>query len=200
MKRTPNRIKLLPLLESAFFTAQEGKKKGVPVRMLDYFCEQGVIERIGRGVYRSSEAQLDDEVQWEDLAITVQTIPEGVICLLSALCYYELTDEIMREYWIAVPNAQKAPKRKHTKIVRMRNMTLGLEKAQIGKWKVKIFNKERAVVDAFRYLDKETAICVLARYLQKTDTHRPNIRLLMQYARALRTSIEPYLLALNTVT
>jgi predicted transcriptional regulator of viral defense system len=157
-----------------------------------------VIERVGRGVYKSTSYEPIVELQWENLALTAATIPKGAICLISALTIYELTDEIMRECWIAVSNRTKPPKRPHTRIIRMRNMNLGKERKILGEYKVFIFDRERTIVDSFRFLSKETAIKALQAYLARTGGYKPDLRKLQKYARLLRVDLNPYILALTT--
>ena len=48
-----------------------------------------------------------------DLAHASKSYKGSAICLLSALSYWELTDEIPRQYWLAIPNNQ--PKKKTDK-------------------------------------------------------------------------------------
>ena len=104
----------------------------------------------------------------------------------------------MREYWIAVPNTDKSPKRPHTRIIRMRNMNLGLTTIKMGKYKVKIFDRERTVVDAFRYLSDEIAIKALQAYLKPSSQKKADLPKLSRYAKALRININSYIMALTT--
>ena len=133
----------------------------------------------------------------EDLVLTAASVPNGVVCLSSALYLYEMTDQILREYWIAVPNADKSPKRPHTRIVRMRNMTLGTTTLQLGAHTLKIFDRERTVVDAFRFLSDEIAIKALQAYLAG-HTHKPDLAKLSAYAKTMKVNLSPYLMALTT--
>lgn len=185
-------------VETPVFTAAEARAAGIPSRMLSHFCKTGIIERIGRGVYRGSKAKLEIDFQWEDLALVAMSIPNGVICLISALCYYKLTDQIMRQFWIAVPHASKSPRRPKTRIIRMRNMELGQTEIQIGTYRLKIFDKERTVIDSFRYLSKEVALKALQDYLRQTGSAKPNLNKLMKYAKTLRVNIHPFIMALTT--
>lgn len=186
------------LLTRPLFTADEARKEGVPSRMLSFFCQKGVIERAGRGIYRVAEVSTDIDPSFEELVLTALSIPHGVICLISALCYYQMTDQIIREYWIAVPNKDKSPKRPHIRVIRMRNMLLGQTSERVGKFKIKIFDRERTVIDAFRYLSHEIAIKALQTYLNSTSTHKPSLQKLSEYAKILRTNITPYIMALTT--
>ena len=178
--------------------ASDARARGIPSRMLAYFCRKGMIERISRGLYRVMDAYSGVDIDFEELVLTVAGIPHGVICLISALCYYNLTDQIMREYWIAIPNADKSPKRPHTRIVRMRNIALGQTYVKIGKYKVKIFDRERTIIDAFRYLSHEVAIKALQSYLKPSSDQKPDLLKLAKYAKSLRINITPYIMALTT--
>lgn len=183
------------LAKKEVFSSAEGRKAGIPPRMLAYFCEKGQIVKVRRGMYKIKDLDFDSEFEWEDLAITALSIPNGVICLISALCYYGLTDEIMREFWIAVPHATTSPSRKNTRIIRMRNISLGKTSVKIGSRKIKIFDRERTVVDAFRYLDKELALKVLQTYLKSDKETKPDIDKLLRYAKRLRVILTPYISA-----
>ncbi len=183
------------LAERAVFTAEEARLAGVPSRMLAHFCKKGLIERISRGVYKGGAAEVDIDFRWEDLALVAMSIPNGVICLISALCYYGLTDQIMREFWIAVPHASKSPKRLKTRIIRMRNIELGQTEVIVSAHHLKIFDRERTVVDAFRHLSHEVALKALQEYLKQREPSKPNLDKLLKYAKTLRVNIYPYILA-----
>ena len=61
----------------------------------------------------------------------------------------------MREYWIAIPNSHKSLKDLCVRVVRMRNMALGLTTMKIGELKFKFLIEKRTVVDAFPLLSHE---------------------------------------------
>ncbi|MBS0585171.1 MAG: type IV toxin-antitoxin system AbiEi family antitoxin domain-containing protein [Verrucomicrobia bacterium] len=183
------------LSKKAVFSSAEGREAGIPPRMLAYFCQKGQIEKVSRGMYKIKDIDFQSAFEWEDLAITALSIPNGVICLISALCYYGLTDEIMREFWIAIPHATTSPSRENARIVRMRNISFGQTTVKIGSRKIKIFDRERTVVDSFRYLDKETALKALQAYLKANNDRKPDIDKLLKYAKKLRVDLTPYISA-----
>ena len=186
------------LLTRPSFTAKEARGLGLHPSLLAYYTKQGVFERVSRGVYKNPKSKSDEHFNIEDLLITASSIPDGVICLISALSYYDMTDEIPRSHWIAVPNSVRAPKRDHTRIVRMRNISLGKEAVKIGKFSTHIFDRERCVVDAFKHLGVEVGVKALRAYLKTTKNRRPDFKKLNQYAKTLRVSIDKYILALTT--
>jgi predicted transcriptional regulator of viral defense system len=183
--------------DAPLFTAEEAMKQGIPRQTLAYMVKKGDLEKLYPGAYRFPEYEPEVEFQWENLALVATSIPEGVICLISALCYYELTDQVMRELWIAIPHESYAPKRPNTRIVRMRNIDLGKICISLGEHQVQIFDRERCVVDAFRYLSKEIAIKAIKKYFQSTN-FKPDPKKLGAYAKALRVNITPYILSSTT--
>jgi predicted transcriptional regulator of viral defense system len=185
--------KLRPLRKKPYFTVSEAEKLGVYASLLAYHSRQGRIERVGKGLYRFPDSVADIPIDWEDLIVAATSIPDGIVCLISALAMYELTDQLPRQHWIAVPHSSRAPRREKVRIVRMRNAELGATTIKLGDAQLRIFNRERTVVDAFRYLDKEIAIKALKAYLQgRIKGHKPDLRKLGSYAKTLRVGIAPY--------
>lgn len=195
MIRSKYSVALKALSKKVVFSSAEGREAGIPARMLTYFCTKGEIERISKGMYKINNLDFESEFEWEDLAITALSIPNGVICLISALCYYGLTDEIMRKFWIAIPHATTSPDRANAHIVRMRNISFGQTTIKIGNQKLKIFDRERTVIDSFRYLDKETALKSLQAYLKTNNDRKSDIDKLLRYAKKLRVDLIPYISA-----
>lgn len=187
--------KLKPLLSKPVFRAEEARQMGIHPALLHYYIEKGVFERLDRGIYQPKGVELKVPSPWEEMALIASTIPNGIVCLQTALIYYELSEDFVREYWIAIPHSQRAPRRKHTKIVRMRNIDLGKTAIELGKFKIAIFDPERTIVDTFRYLGREEAIKSLKLYLHSKKI-RPDLKKLKAYARVLRVHLEPYILAI----
>jgi predicted transcriptional regulator of viral defense system len=190
MRQSKYETQLKPFQHVPFFTAKQAADRDVPRHAI----KKGTIERIYPGTYRFAEYEPEVDFQWENLGLIAASIPEGVICLISALCYYELTDQVMREIWVAIPHESYAPKRPNAKIIRMRNISLGKTEIVLGEFKVKIFDRERCIIDAFRYLSKEIAIKALQRYLKNT-ANKADLKKLGAYAKKLRVNITPYILS-----
>ena len=192
----PKKI-LNKLLKRSTFTTRDATALGMGSSALAYYVKLGVVERISRGVYRNPKIESSAPFEWQDLLEMAQSIPNGTICLISALAYYELTLEIQREFWIAIPHEVRNSKRAQTRIIRTRNFKLGRVPLKIGEYHTFIFDKERCVIDAFKYLPRETAMYSLKEYLRRTKNHKPDLPKLARYAKELRVNITPYLEALT---
>lgn len=193
-----NFSKLGELLDKPFFSSSDANRKGVSTSLLSYYIKKGLIERVDRGIYRGFNSSIDVDFQWEDLVLTTKSIPGSVVCLTSALALYDLTDEIPRIHWIAISNDKRAPKRMGTKIVRMRNITLGKVEMNIGSESIQIFDLERSIIDAFRYLGKEVAIKAMKRAISINGQNRLDPKKLRNYATEFRINIDQYILAVTT--
>jgi len=193
-------MNLEKLEKRPFFTTEDALEYGVSARMLSYYVKSGKLERLSRGVYCSVNYETEGKnLMWEDMAIAASNVKGGVICLISALCYYEITDHMMKNFWIAVDNDNSKAKYPMARIIRMRNMKIGVEEIEMSGIKVKIFDIERTLIDSFRLLDFETAMKALKVYLSG-EKGRPNYRKLSKYITELRAPkvIRDYISAVIT--
>jgi predicted transcriptional regulator of viral defense system len=187
------------LLIRPSFTATEAKELGVFPAHIAYYIKIGRIKRLGRGIYQGADyIPSPENFRWEDLINAVNSVPGGVICLISALVIYDITDEIPRQHWIAVPHSTSIDRGVSVKIVRFRDMSLGKTIADLDGIQVAIFDRERTIIDAFRLLSRETAIKALNMALSTKGGSRLNLRKLQAYAKKLRFNIAPYLLTATT--
>lgn len=185
---------LKPLLQKPSFTIAEAEELGVSRRMLGHYVKTGDLLRLSAGVFCSSNERLAVDFQWEDLVRTLSQIPDGIVCLTTALRLWDLTDEHSSEFWIAIPVTQWPPRIRHVRSVRMRNLNLGRTILKLGEWDIPIFDPERTVIDSFRYLSIETAVKSLKRLSAQRGI---DFRKLSEYAKALRVNITPYLIAVS---
>lgn len=187
------------LLTRPSFNAAEAKELGVSAAHLGYYVKKGRIRRLGRGIYQGADyTACPENFRWEDLIDAVNSVPGGVICLISALAVYEITDEIPRQHWIAVSHSTSIDRGADVKIMRFRNMDLGKAKIDLTGISVSIFDRERTIIDAFRLLSRETAIKALKMALSVKGGSRLNLRKLQAYAKKLKFNIAPYLLTATT--
>ena len=84
------------------------------------------------------------------------------------------------------------------------NYFLGRANFELGKTAIKlegatlpIYDRERTIVDAFRYLGRETALKALKMALTKKGAEKIDIEKIRKYAKKLRVKIEPFLIAMT---
>jgi predicted transcriptional regulator of viral defense system len=79
----------------------------VPRVVLTRMVANGLLNKVGRGLYRLSEGQTTEH---ESLVTIATKVPQAVFCLLTALQFHELTTQLPRQIWIAMPRGSHTPK------------------------------------------------------------------------------------------
>jgi predicted transcriptional regulator of viral defense system len=189
---------LTPLLHQPSFTSKEAKLFGVSAAVLAHYIKAGKIKRIRRGVYQATDYQNSEAFRWEDLIEAVRSINGGIICLISALAVYDLTEEIPRQHWVGIRHGTSARSNRLIKIIRFRDLDLGKTEIELEGILVPIFDRERTLIDAFRLLSRETAIKALKIALAQSGKNRIDLRKLEAYAQRLHVDIAPYLMSIMT--
>ncbi len=129
--------------ENTPFTFREIKGLGVTQSQLNQLLETEKVVRLRRGVYVLSGADLSDEAQFR--AATMRVEGPSAVCLISALAFYGVIDEIPKKTWLLVPE-NKHSAHKDIRLFRSRNPNwkIGVESHK----GYKITNIERSIVDA----------------------------------------------------
>src|SRR5262245_52665638 len=132
-----------PLLKAPSFNTREARKAGVSAATLAHYVNRGDLERVAHGVYRAPTVPSGTDFRWEDLVTAARVVKDGVVCLISALALYELTDEIPRQHWIAIRNTTRHRGGPMIRVVRLQNLTLGRTQIKVGGTSLPIFDRER---------------------------------------------------------
>lgn len=147
---------------------------------------EGYLERIRHGYYKLTG---DTDISEEQLLSTL--IPEGVVCVESALFYYGYNDFAPRIWTIAVPRTISRAKLR-TDTLSFKVYYIPREHYEIGKTmedfnsvRLPIYDRERTICDCFKYrtkLDNETFNKAIHAYVADD---KKNLSMLSQYARDL---------------
>ena len=194
--------RLLSILNKAGIArAGELRKRGITGATLARAVAAGDVARISRGLYQLAGAEADVD---QSLAEAAKRIPKGTICLVSALAFYGLTDQLPRTVWVAIGPKDRTARVDYppVRFVRFRPPYIhqGIERHAIAGVKVPIYSVEKSIADAFRnsrLVDKSVAIeCLRAALTQRKATPA-------SLAKAARengawTKIRPYLEALTS--
>jgi len=160
---------------------------GIHTRNLKRAREKGQIIQVKRGLYRLAEIPLISNQGFVDLA---RAVPGGVICLLSALSYYELTTFNPSVITMAICRGSRKPKINYPPVefyhFSKKQFEAGINKIKIKGHKIRIYNPEKTICDCFRYRNKlglDIAKEGLSEYLKRKDR---NLEKLLEYAAICR--------------
>ena len=169
---------------------------GVPRVWLSRLRRKGLVERVGRGLYVAVGADITEHHTMVEVA---KRVPNGVVCLISALSFHELTTQIPGEVWLAVDRKAWAPLVPDlpVRIVRFSGaaLTLGVEDHLIEGVPVHVYSAAKTVVDCFRYRNKVGIDVAIEALRDCVSTRKATIAELGECARQLRAEnvMRPYL-------
>jgi predicted transcriptional regulator of viral defense system len=127
----------------------------IPREYLVRLHRKGLLERPARGIYVLADAELGEH---QSLVEACKRVPSGVVCLLSALRFHELTTQAPFEVWLAIGEKARLPRVQYPplRIVRFSAEALatGIEEHGYKGVKVRVTNSARTVVDCFKYRNK----------------------------------------------
>ncbi len=180
--------------------AREIEALGVSRARIARLLGQGVIRRVGRGLYARADRDLPANYA---LARVAKRAPRGVICLLSALQFHGLTSQIPRDIWLAIGEKDWRPSFDEVRVrtVRFSQIALreGVEVHHVDGVCVRIFSPAKTVADCFKYRNKlglDLAIEALRDCLQQ---RKCTVDDLWRYANVDRVAavMRPYMEALS---
>jgi predicted transcriptional regulator of viral defense system len=130
----------------------EFARHGITAATVARMREKGLIVQLSRGLYQLSEAEVDAN---HELAEAAELVPKGIISLVSALAFHELTDTIPRRVWVTIGPKDRRPAvtQPPLQIVRFGEKVLcaGVEEHRIEGVPVRIYSAGKTAVDLFRY-------------------------------------------------
>lgn len=127
----------------------------IPRTYLSRLCTAGKLQRIGQGLYVLPE---NGATEHHSLAEVCKRVPKGVVCLLSALRFHDLTTQAPFEVWLAIGEKAWRPRLEYPslRIVRFSQAALsaGVEEYQIEGVTVHVYSPAKTVADCFKYRNK----------------------------------------------
>ena len=174
-------------------------RAGIHPGTLYVMRDSGALEVVSRGVYRLADSS---PLGNPDLVTVATRVPGGVICLISALAFHELTTQIPHEVHVALTRGAEEPRLDHPPIKTYRftgeAFTEGVETHELNSVSVRIYSPEKTLADCFKFRSKvgiDTAVEALRFYRERRSIKVDD---LMRYAVICRVKkiIQPYLEAI----
>ncbi len=169
---------------------------GIARVVLARLTAAGQLEKVGRGLYRLPDAPVSEQ---ESLATIAVKVPQAVFCLLTALQIHELTTELPRQIWIAMPQGSHTPKIDYppVKMVQFTGeaFSQGVEVIQADRVALRVYGVAKTVADCFKHRNKiglDVAIEALKDALAKKKASAND---LWRFAKICRVAnvMRPYL-------
>mgnify|MGYP001727420628 FL=1 len=173
--------------DQLIFSIQELKDKGLSYYKINQLVKQGILIKLNKKYYENTNFDGEES----DFYYAYAYVPNGVICLLSAAVYYNLSTYRPDAIDIAIPRKARVstlPEWPELKIYYFTDerFSVGAEIIEVGKNKFRIYDIEKTVADIVFYREKtgvEETKEVLSNYLHRKDR---NLNKLIRYAEMLK--------------
>lgn len=173
--------------------------EGIQAEYLRRACDKGVIKKVGRGSYVLSAKEVNPSL---DLALVARAVPNGVICLRSALAFHGLGEIPRNAVDVAIERRAARPRLDYPslRVARLGGaaFTEGFEKHPIEGVKVRVYSLEKTLADLFKFRNKIGPHLAVDALRAALNAQRVKKDKLWHYARLCRVErvIKPYFDAL----
>jgi predicted transcriptional regulator of viral defense system len=181
------------------FRTSEALRQGIHPRTLYVLRDSGVLEQLSRGSFRLAE---QGPLSNPDLVTVASRVPQGVICLVSALSFHDLTTQIPHQVSIALCRTMRNPSIKYPplKVYRYDDLCYqsGIEEHLIDGVIIKVYDPEKTLADCFKFRNKIGVDIVLEALKIYRERQFFKTKELLYYAGICRVErvMKPYLEAL----
>jgi predicted transcriptional regulator of viral defense system len=188
MKTIEEAIKIIQSRGGTIRTS-EAIKAGIAPKTFYSMRDQGILIRLSRGLYHLAEAPILGDPDL--LAVSIR-YPKAVICLISALDYHNLTEQIPHFVYIALPRDSEMPRIEHPPLqifwLSDKFYQAGIQEVSIDQQSIKIYSPEKTIADCFKFRNKiglDVAIDAIQRYFGQPSDEQ-NFNSLLEYAKLNR--------------
>jgi predicted transcriptional regulator of viral defense system len=174
-------------------------RAGIHRRTLYAMRDAGQVEALARGLYRLADAP---PLGHPDLVTVAVRVPHGVVYLISALAFHEMTTQVPHEVWVAVPRNSEPPRLDYppVRVVRLSQAPYeaGIETHRLDGVAVKVYSREKTLADCFKHRNEIGLDTVLEAVRMYKAQGRIDVDALLRYAAVCRVArvARPYLEAL----
>ena len=173
--------------DQMIFSIQELKDKGLSYYKINQLVDQGILVKLNKKFYEN----INFDGEETDFYYAYAFVPEGVVCLLSAAAYYNLSTYRSDAIDVAIPRKAKVSTFPEWPELNVCYFTddrydVVIETIKDGNNKFRIYDIEKTVVDIVSYKEKvgiEETREVLTAYLHRGDR---NLNRLIRYADMLK--------------
>ena len=169
--------------------------EGIEPETLARLVRDAKVVRPARGLYQLPDTPIDAAFMCAEAAILV---PKGIVCLISALQFHQLTLQMPSTVWMAIERTAWRPTISYPPIRFVRfsgwAMTDVIEPYPIQARDVSMTNPARTIVDCFRYRNKIGLDIAMEGLREGIRRHKCTPDELWQYGKKARvwTVMQPY--------
>lgn len=173
--------------DQMIISIDELKEKGFSLYKINQLVDQGILKKLNKKYYENTGFRGEES----DFYYAYAYVPAGVVCLLSAAVYYNLTTYRPDAVDVAIKRKARISTLPDWPEVDLHYYTderfeLGIQMIEDGKNHFRIYDIEKTVVDIVYYRERigiEETKEILINYLRRKDR---NINRLVRYAELMK--------------
>lgn len=175
-------------------------KKGITRATISRLVSESKLEKLAPGLYCLPGAEFSEK---ESLIIIASRVPQAVFCLLTALQIHDLTTQLPRKVWIAMPKGSHTPKMNYPPLKMVQysdeSFSEGIEIIESDNINLRVYNVAKTIADCFKHRNKiglDVAMEVLKEAYIK---NKVSVDELWHYAKICRVAnvMRPYIEAIQ---
>ena len=143
------------LRERPYIRVRDLAEDGISPTTLRRMLQAGEVEQVERGLYWYAAGDLTEH---HSQAAVMAKVPDGVLCLLTALRFHEIGTQSPWDVWLAIPRSAHRPTIRSVpvRIFRFSPLCLraGIEAHVFEGVRFRVTNPARTVADCFKYRNK----------------------------------------------
>ncbi|KTD61863.1 type IV toxin-antitoxin system AbiEi family antitoxin domain-containing protein [Legionella spiritensis] len=186
--------------EKGIIKISELTKKGITRATVSRLVSENKLEKIATGLYCLPETEFSEK---ESLVILASRVPQAVFCLLTALQIHELTTQLPRKVWIAMPRGSHTPKIDYppVKMIQYSKEVYeeGIETIESDNIKLRVYNSAKTIADCFKHRTTIGIDVAIEALKEAYSKNKVSMDELWHYAKICRVAniMRPYLEAIQ---
>ncbi|UZJ40615.1 type IV toxin-antitoxin system AbiEi family antitoxin domain-containing protein [Prosthecochloris sp. SCSIO W1101] len=191
-----DKAKTIILKQGGIIRTQEAIRQGIHPRTLYQLRDSGELEQLSRGVYKLGDSK---PLEYPDLVTVAIRVPKGVICLVSALSFHEMTTQVPHAVSVALEKGAEQPRIDFPPVTVFRFssecFSAGIETHMLDGFPVRIYSPEKTLADCFKFRNTIGLDVALEALQECLRAKRCSIDDLWHYARICRVAnvMRPYM-------
>lgn len=196
-----HRQKALDLVkEKEIVRSSEFVEAGIPRIIISRLVANHQLQQLERGLYCLPQKEFSEK---ENLIVVASKVPQAVFCLLTALQIHELTTQLPRKVWIAMPINSHLPKIDYPPIKMVKYSgkaySEGVEIQKADGIEYRVYNVDKTIADCFKHRNKIGIDIAIEALKDAYEKNKVTVDELWHYAKICRVAnvMRPYLEAIQ---
>ncbi|MCW8385495.1 hypothetical protein OQJ18_09770 [Fluoribacter dumoffii] len=199
-KSTHSQKALNLVRDKGIVRSSEFVEEGIPRVIISRLVANQQLQQIERGLYCLPKKEFSEK---ESLLVIASRVPQAIFCLFTALQIHELTTQLPRKIWIAMPIDSRIPKIEYPPIKMVKysgaSYSEGIETQEADGVSYRVYNVAKTIADCFKHRNKIGMDVAIEALKDASTQNKITVDELWHYAKICRVAnvMRPYIEAIQ---